>query len=173
MHKGVNVQNQSFLVTTTRLGDTVRQINTSNMLRTQQSAMTLSQSTPVSKQPPVPSILVAACSRGLNDLRNTPGEQSRPVDSSRDTLLRTPHNTSTLCQMKDSHTEKGSTSSGKFTPMWLLKLNSQRKCPTSAGTTTTTSSSSSSLLPATFLDDDLDLDLDLDFDQPFKRQRKS
>ena len=66
---------------------------------------------------------------------------------------------------------KNNNSAGKTTPAWLMKLNSQRKCPTSASTV---SSSLSSALTSPFMTvDDDDLDLDLDFDQPFKKQRKS
>ena len=66
---------------------------------------------------------------------------------------------------------KNNNSAGKTTPAWLMKLNSQRKCPTSASTVTS-SLSSASTSPFMTVDDD-DLDLDLDFDQPFKKQRKS
>ena len=66
---------------------------------------------------------------------------------------------------------KNNNSAGKTTPAWLMKLNSQRKCPTSASTV---SSSLSSALTSPFMTvDDDDLDLELDFDQPFKKQRKS
>ena len=66
---------------------------------------------------------------------------------------------------------KNSNSAGKTTPAWLMKLNSQRKCPTSASTVSS-SLSLASASPFQTVDDD-DLDLDLDFDQPFKKQRKS
>jgi hypothetical protein len=71
-------------------------------------------------------------------------------------------------------TDKRPASSGKTTPSWLLKLNSNsqnRSKPVSAASSS--SSSSSLFMGGGGVCDDLDLDLDLDFDQPFKKQRKS